>query len=134
MTIQSIIYSESIEAMNTSGNKKWFKSSIEIADTNDEAARATTIAKEYVADTLQKSLEANPEYKADPATFQSNITYSKPTDLVKKEESKEEQFAVSVASVTDIKELEKVWSKICHNPKYPSLKKAYDKKYSELNK
>lgn len=60
-------------------------------------------------------------------------SFTKATDLVKKD-NMEEQFLKSVGEVTDIKELEKVWKKICDNPKYPNLKKAYEEKFSELSK
>lgn len=133
MTIERITYSESVEAINASGNKKWFKSGIEVADVNNEATKATTIAKEYVSETIKKSLEDNPSYIPDPATYHSETKFTKATDLVKKE-SMEEQFLKSVGEVTDIKELEKVWKKICDNPKYPTLKKAYEEKFAELSK
>jgi predicted NAD/FAD-dependent oxidoreductase len=84
MTIDKISYSESVEAMNASGNKKWFKSSIEIADVNDQEQKATSIAKEYVSNTINKSIEDNPSYLVDPATFHSE---TKVTDLVKKDKS-----------------------------------------------
>jgi hypothetical protein len=91
MIIDKISYSESVEAMNSSGNKKWFKSSIEIADVNDQEQKATSIAKEYVSNTINKSIEDNPSYLVDPATFHSE---TKVTDLVKKDKS-------VVSTVTD---------------------------------
>ena len=132
MTIERITYSESIEAMNTSGNKKWFKSGIEVADVNDEATKATNIAKQYVAETLQKSLEANPEYKSDPASFHSEIKFTKATDLVKKEQpiTTEQRLITDIGTCTELKVLK---SYELLSKKYPSVKEAYDKKFAELN-
>jgi len=89
MTIEKITYSESVEAINASGNKIWFKSGIEIANVDNEDTKATKIAKEYVTETIKKTLEENPTYIPDPATYHSETKFTKATDLVKKDKTAE---------------------------------------------
>lgn len=69
MKIESIYYSESIEAVNNSGNKRWFKSAITISDVKEEATKATELAKRYVTETLQNSLSENYEYSVNPKSY-----------------------------------------------------------------
>lgn len=89
MFIDKITYSESVETMNASGNKKWFKSSVEIADVNDETTKATSIAKDYVSATINQSIEDNSSYLVDPATFYSETRFTKATDFSRKNQAPE---------------------------------------------
>lgn len=134
MTIERITYSESVEAINTSGNKKWFKAGIEVADVDNEATKATNIAKEYVSETLLKSLEANPEYRVDPATYNSEIKYTKATDLVKKELSKEQIEASNIAEILSCKELNKLKEFELISKTTPALSATYNTMIKKLSK
>ena len=66
MVIEKITYSESIETVNDSFNKKWFKSKIEISDVGNDLSKATELAKQYVGETLKATLANNPEYFQNP--------------------------------------------------------------------
>lgn len=108
MKFEKIFYSESIEATNAFGNKKWFKSGTEITDINDEVAKATMLAKEYVSDTIKASLEANSSYVADPTTLISRTEVKKvKMDIVM---LKKYQQAIKEGDVTTIANLEKQYN------------------------
>ena len=81
MKFERISYSESIEAVNASGNKKWFKSSADIIEIDDNVTRATELAIQYVSETIKKSISENPNYIPDPATFYSKSNFTKSKDL-----------------------------------------------------
>lgn len=106
MTIEKITYSESVEAINASGNKIWFKSGIEIANVDNEDTKATKIAKEYVTETIKKTLEENPTYIPDPATYHSETKFTKATDLVKKDKNKEQEEAALIGEMFSCKDLD----------------------------
>lgn len=80
MKFERISYSESIEAVNASGNKKWFKSSADIVEIDDEL-RATQLAKDYVAETIRVALAQNSNYIPDPATFYSKASQVKAKNI-----------------------------------------------------
>jgi hypothetical protein len=131
MIIDKIYYSESVEAMNSSGNKKWFKSSIEIADVNDQEQKATSIAKEYVSNTIKKSIEDNPSYLVDPATHTKEIHFTKATDIGKKEQpiTTEQRLITDINTCTELKVL-KSYELLAK--KYPKVKEAYELKLNFL--
>jgi len=132
MTIEKITYSESVEAINASGNKIWFKSGIEIANVDNEDTKATKIAKEYVTETIKKTLEENPTYIPDPATYHSETKFTKATDLVKKEQpiSTEQRLIADINTCTDLVVL-KSYELLAK--KYATVKEAYEKKLLELS-
>ena len=66
MQISTITYSESIETVNDSFNKKWFKSKIEISDVGNDLSKATEMATQYVSETLKAALANNPDYVPNP--------------------------------------------------------------------
>lgn len=105
MKFEKISYSESIETINAFGTKKWFKSGTEITDINDEVTRATQMAKEYVAETIKASLEANPSYVADPTTFTSKTSFIPPANMplpvIQKEVFEPESLEDQMKSCTD---------------------------------
>lgn len=133
MTIERISYSESLEAINPSGNKKWFKSGIDITDIDGETTKATLMAKEYVTETINKALKDNPTYIPDPATFYSETKFTKATDLVKKEQpiSTEQRLIADINTCTELKVL-KSYELLAK--KYPMVKEAYELKLNLLTK
>ena len=66
MQISTITYSESIETVNDSFNKKWFKSKIEISDVGNDLSKARELAMDYVGETLKIALANNPDYVPNP--------------------------------------------------------------------
>ena len=131
MKFERIGYSESVEAVNAIGNKKWFKSNVDITDItdiNDEVTRATQLAKEYVKHTIQTSLKENPSYAVDPSTYKEDlivITTNKEVPTM----STEQRLIADIGTCTEIKVLQ---SYELLSKKYPLVKEAYDKKLAEL--
>lgn len=141
MKFEKISYSESIEAVNTFGTKKWFKSGTEITDINDEVTRATQMAKEYVTETIKQSLADNPTYIADPTTFSSKTSFIPPPNMPLPVIQKEKNLAdmsldEQIASCNDIEVLKSYSIIVKGNQK---LQAIYDRimmelKYKQENK
>jgi hypothetical protein len=74
MQISTITYSESIETVNDSFNKKWFKSKIEISDVGNDLSKATEMATQYVSETLKAALANNPDYVPNPISITKSIS------------------------------------------------------------
>lgn len=134
MKFEKISYSESIEAVNTFGTKKWFKSGTEITDINDEVTRATQMAKEYVTETIKQSLADNPTYIADPTTFSSKTSFIPPPNMPLPVIQKEKNLAdmsldEQIASCNDIEVLKSYSIIVKGNQK---LQAIYDRIMMEL--
>lgn len=73
MIFEKIGYSESVEAVNCSGNKKWVKSSVFITDINGEVTKATKLAKEYVRTIIKETFLEDTNYTIDPLSVHSHF-------------------------------------------------------------
>jgi hypothetical protein len=84
MKVERIGYSESVEAVNSSGNKKWFKASMDVIEVEDNVARATALVTEYVEETIANALKKNSSYVVDITTLNQDVqieSSSEETDL-----------------------------------------------------
>lgn len=135
MKFEKISYSESIEAVNTFGTKKWFKSGTEITDINDEVTRATQMAKEYVTETIKQSLADNPTYIADPTTFSSKTSFIPPPNMplpvIQKETFEPESLEDQMKSCTEVVTLAS-YQALVRLTKDPKIQATYDRLMMEL--
>ncbi len=128
MKFERVTYSESIEAVNEIGNKKWFKAGADIVDIEEnELPQATQLAKQYVSQTLAKSLAENPMYIPLPASQKEIKVSEGKTDQL----TTEQRLIADINTCTDLKILQ---SYELLTKKYPTVKEAYDKKLTELTK
>ena len=78
-------------------------------------------------DTLYNQIVEGAKFRQEMAS----ITNIRPPELEEKNLTQEQKFLNLISLATSTKELS-MYEKTANNPKYPSLKTAYDNKYNQL--
>lgn len=130
MKITTVSYQKTYPTGQYANEKIWIEATI---DEREDVQLVVSNLK-HCCDEIHK--KNNPHLYQEQETINATPEhYNELIDiLTQPQPTKEQQFQTAITQVTDINELEKVWKKIAHNPKYPSLKETYNQKLKELTK